>query len=164
MRISEIANPRQVVLVSSEAEIELLGKRMEKKDIITMAWHMPVSFEPPMYAISVGKTRFSLNLIKKSRCFAVNFMPAEKEKEILLCGTTTGQATDKFKESGFTEEECESIHCPRIKEALGWLECEVVEEIDAGDHVVFIAKVVNMKQTKEGKRLFHLGGDKFVRV
>ncbi|PIN86998.1 hypothetical protein COV19_02285 [Candidatus Woesearchaeota archaeon CG10_big_fil_rev_8_21_14_0_10_44_13] len=164
MRISELANPRQVVLVSSEAEIVLLGRRMEKKDIITLAWHMPVSMEPPRYAISVGKTRFSLNLIKKSRCFAVNFMPAEKEKEVLLCGRTTGQSTDKFRESGLTEEECEKIHCPRIKEALGWLECEVVEEIDAGDHVVFIAKVVYMREKKEGKRLFHVSGDRFVRV
>lgn len=164
MRISELANPRQVVLVSCEAEIELLGKKVEKKDIITLAWHMPVSMEPPMYAISIGKTRFSLNLIKKSRCFVVNFMPAEKEKEILLCGRTTGQSTDKFRETGFTEEEAEKIHCPRIKEALGWLECEVIEEIEAGDHVVFIGKVVHMQEKKEGKRLFHLGGDKFVGI
>ena len=168
MRISEIANPLQVVIVSSEAEAEILGKKSVKKNMMVAAWHMPLSFDPPMYAVAIGKTRFSLGLIKKSKCFAVNFMPAEKEKEILFCGRTSGQTADKFRESGLTEEECEKIHCPRVKEALAWLECEVVEEVEAGDHIVFIGKVVNMAENNRAgigtKRLFHLGGNNFGRL
>ena len=165
MRISEIANPRQVVLVTSEADAEILGKKSLKKNIITLAWHMPLSFEPPMYAVAVGKTRFSCSLIKKSKCFVVNFMPADRQKEVLYCGSKSGMYVDKFKESGLTDEECEKVHCIRIREALGWLECEVVEEVEAGDHIVFIGRVVNIsenpKAKKGSKRLFHLDGDKF---
>lgn len=161
MKINDIARPRQTILVSCEAETEVMGKKAVKKNIITLDWHMPLSFEPEMYAISVGKTRFSLELIKKSKCFVVNFMPLSLKDKALYCGRHSGQYVDKFKESGLTEAEAEKIHCPRIKEALAFLECEVVEEVETGDHVVFIAKVVNMKEKKKGKRLFHVKGDRF---
>lgn len=161
MRLTDIANPRQTILVSCEAEAEIVGKKALKKNIMTLDWHMPLSFEPPMYAIAVGKARFSCGLIQKSRCFAVNFMPESMKKEVLFCGRNTGQFMDKFKASGLAEEECEEIHCPRIKEALAWLECEVVEEVETGDHITFIGKVVHMSVKKEGKRLFHKGKDDF---
>lgn len=164
MRISEIANPRQVILVSAEAEMEVLGKSSLKKNIIALAWHMPLSFEPPMYAICVGKARFSCEMIKKSKCFVVNFMPESAKKEILYCGSNTGMYVDKFRESGLTGLESEKMHCPRIKQSAGWLECEVVEEVEAGDHIIFVGKVIHMalsKGGKDAKRPFHLGGDDF---
>jgi len=61
---------------------------------------------------------------------------------------------DKFKESGLTKEEADNIDCVRIKEAIGYHECEVVNEVDAGDHTIFIGKVVNSELKKETKRLF----------
>ncbi|MFO8015486.1 MAG: flavin reductase family protein [Candidatus Woesearchaeota archaeon] len=161
IRISDISSPRQVALVSAEAEAEVMGKRGIKKNIITVAWHTPLSFEPPMYAVSIGKTRFSCELIRKSKCFAVNFMPHSLSDKALHCGRNSGQYVNKFREFGLEEEESEKIHCPRIKEALAFLECEVVEEVDAGDHILFVGRVVNMGRKKEDKRLFHTGGDEF---
>jgi len=163
MRISDIANPRQVVLVTSRAEIK---KRFStehdiKDNIFTLAWHMPVSFEPPLYAISAGKTRYSTGLIQKSKVFAVNFMDIKFKKEVLLCGRNTGEHIDKFKEAGFAKEESEKIDCPRIKQASGFLECHVVNEVEAGDHIIFIGKVLNMGLKKQGKRIFQKGGDVF---
>ncbi len=157
----KIPYPRQVVLVSSRAEAEVMGKRQEKQDIITLSWSMPVSFQPELYAIAVGKQRFSYRLIKESGVFCVNFMPYELKDKALFCGRNTGEHMDKFSESGFTPEECEKIHCPRIKEALAFMECEVKDEIEAGDHAIFIGEVMKSAEKKKGKRLFHLGGDRF---
>jgi len=44
-----------------------------KADIISLGWCMPTSFEPPMIAISVGKTRYSHQLISESQEFVVAF-------------------------------------------------------------------------------------------
>ena len=152
MRISEIANPRQVILVTSRWQ--------DKDDIITLAWHTPLSFEPMMYAISVGKKRYSLKLIRNSKVFVVNFISKEFKKDILLCGEVSGREVDKFKSTNFEKEEAETINCPRIKQALGYLECRVVEEIETGDHILFIGRVTKAELRKHGVKLFHISGDK----
>jgi flavin reductase (DIM6/NTAB) family NADH-FMN oxidoreductase RutF len=153
MRISKIANPRQVILVTSRWQ--------EKDDIITLAWHTPLSFEPMMYAICIGKKRYSLELIRKSGVFVVNFISKDFEKEVLFCGSISGKKVDKFKETIFEKEEAETINCPRIKQALGYLECEVKKEIEVGDHILFIGEVKKAELKKVDKRLFHLSGDDF---
>lgn len=150
----ETAYPRQAILVTSEAETEIMGKKQDKKNIFTLSWHMPVSFNPSLYAISVGKQRFSLNLIKKSGVFCVNFMPFELQDKVLFCGRNSGMNKDKFKETGLTPKECGKIHCIYLKEALAYLECEVVQEIESGDHIIIIGKIVNSKVQKKGKRVF----------
>jgi len=114
-----------------------------------------------MYAVSIGKTRFSLNLIKESKVFVINFMSKNFEKEILYCGRHSGKTLDKFKETGLEKEEAETINCPVIKQALGYLECKVEKETEVGDHFLFIARVTKSELKQKGKRLFHLFADKF---
>ena len=152
--MSGLTGARQVVLVTSRYK--------DKDNIIALAWHMRTSFEPELYSISVGKSRFSYGVIKKSRCFCVNFMPASLKKEIVYCGSCSGRSHDKFAETKLQKEECEKINCPRIKQALGYAECSLVEEVDTGDHAIFIGKVLKSKVLKKGKRLYHIEGNKFL--
>ena len=153
MKITTLTNPRQVVLVTSSYK--------NKDNVITLDWHTPLSFDPMLYAIAVAKVRFSCELIKKSKVFIVNFMSTDYEKEILYCGRHSGRDLDKFKSTGLTREKAEKILCPRLREALAFLECQVIKEIETGDHILFIGKVVNYQLKKKGKRLFHLWADKF---
>ena len=159
--MSSLNGPRQAILVTSSAEVKVMGIQKEKDNIITLAWHMPVSHNPNLYAIALGKQRFSTGIIQKSKCFAVNFMPAELEKEILLCGRKSGISSDKFKLCSFRKVECTTIECPRIKEAIGYLECELVQEIEAGDHIIFIGKVLKSELSEDKKRLFNIKDDIF---
>lgn len=154
----ELTDPKQVILVSCREEMDIMGKKQVKDNIITLAWHMPVSFNPNLYAISVGKTRFSCSVIRKSKAFVINFVPFSLKEKVIFCGTKSGAHIDKFSESGLTKEEASSVDCPRVKEALAYMECEVVDEIDAGDHIVFIGKVLNSNVKKDGKRLLQKAG------
>ena len=157
----QIAAPRQTVLITCRSHIKVLTKEVVKDNIITIDWHMPTSFNPELYAISIGKTRFSMELIRKSRAFVVNFMPYSLKDKVLMCGRVSGKHVDKFKETGLTKAEAEKLDCPRIKEALAWLECEVINEIETGDHIIFIGKVVKSELMKKDKRVFHIEGDNF---
>jgi len=150
--------PIQTVIVSSRADLSIFGKQLTKDNLITVAWHMPISFGPPLYAISIGKTRFSLELIRKSKVFVVNFMPYYLREKLLVCGTKSGRLLDKFHETGLGKEEASSIDCCKVVEAVAQLECEVVQEIEAGDHVIFVGKVLRAieKNTSE-KRPFQQG-------
>ena len=150
----EHAYPRQVILITSRAEINHFGKKTVKDNIMAASWHSPVSFEPPLYSIFVGKTRFTYQLIKKSQVFAVNFMSIDNQKEVLYCGSYTGENINKFEKSGLTKKECEKIDCPYIGEALAYIECSVQEEVEVGDHILFAGKILKSKKIKEGKRIF----------
>ncbi|MAG07860.1 hypothetical protein CMO89_00125 [Candidatus Woesearchaeota archaeon] len=158
-----IFNPRQTILVTCREKIadKFTGREHIKDNIITLDWHMPVSFQPFLYAIAIGKKRFSHNLIKESMVFVVNFMPYHLEEEVLDCGRHSGAHMDKFEKTGLAKEEADRIDCPRIRQALAILECEIINSIDAGDHTVFISKVVHSEEKEKGKRLFHTEGDEF---
>jgi len=156
-----IANPRQTVLVTSREEAEILGRKEVKDNIVAVDWHMPLSFDPSMYGICLARKRFSYELISKSGVFVVNFIPATLEKEALFCGRHSGKHMDKFRKAGLTKEEAEKVDCARIKEAAAFIECELAEEKDTGDHVLLIGRVVMMGMKKKAKRLFHLTGDEF---
>lgn len=156
-----LSKPQQTVLVSLRGDFELMGKRKEYDNLITVDWHMPTSFNPPLYIISIGKTRFSLNLIKNSRVFAVNFMTFLQKDAVLYCGQNTGLKVDKFHETKLTKEECSSIDCPYIKEAAAVYECEVVDEFETGDHIIFVGKIINTRNNNSEKRLLHTSGIDF---
>jgi len=156
-----ITNPRQVVLVSCRAKVDLLGKKVHKDNIIALSWHMPVSFSPVLYAIAIGKTRFSRKIIDESNVFVVNFIPHTLEEKALFTGRNSGIHIDKFKEAKLTKEEAESIDCPKIKQAIGYLECEVINQFEVGDHILYIGNVLKQDLKKNSKRLFQKIGDKF---
>jgi len=157
-----ITNPRQTILVSMRGKVSILGKEVTKDNIITLSWHMPVSFEPMMYAIAIGKSRFSAKLIRQSKVFVVNFVSISFEKQAAFCGRHSGEHMDKFEEGNIIKEEAEKIDCPRLKEAVGFIECEVVDEVDAGDHIIFIGKALHSELRDDGaKRLFQVTGTEF---
>ncbi|MFC1728051.1 flavin reductase family protein [Nanoarchaeota archaeon] len=157
----EIVKPRQTILVSTRGNAEVLSKKIKKDNIFTLSWHTPVSFEPFLYAISISPKRFSYKLIKESGVFCVNFISKDLKKQALFCGSQTGEHMDKFKETKLTKGECSKIDCPSIKESLGCLECEVINEIEGGDHLIIIGKVLNICENKKGKRLFQTKGRTF---
>ena len=156
-----IFNPRQTVLVSVTAETDILGKTKEKNNLIALDWHTPLSFDPMLYAISVGKNRHSLELIREAGVFAINFMSFSHKNQVLECGRKTGLKIDKFKETGLNPVHCNKIDCVRVGEALAHMECEIINEIEVGDHILFIGKVVYSMEHHKGKRLFHLSKDDF---
>ena len=139
--------------------MEIMGKVIEKDNIITVSWHMPVSFEPELYAISIGKQRFSAEIISRSKAFVINLIPYTLKEAAIFCGTHTGKHIDKYSEAKLTMEEAKTIDCGRIKEASAYIECEVVDEVEAGDHIIYIGKVVEKEEKEHSKRLLQGGKD-----
>lgn len=157
-----LTNPRQTVIVTCRARgAVVMGVETEKDNAITIDWHMPVSFKPQLYAIAVGKSRFSHKLIQESKAFVVNFLPLTMKEAAIYCGRHSGEHRDKIKDAGLTIHDADNVDCPRLGGAVGYLECEVVNEVNAEDHTVFIGKVVHAELMKEEKRLFHVDKDDF---
>jgi flavin reductase (DIM6/NTAB) family NADH-FMN oxidoreductase RutF len=129
-----------------------------KANIIALGWCMPASFDPPMMAISVGKTRYSHQLISECREFVVAFPSEEMGKEVLYCGTHSGRDVDKFRETGLVAVPAKKVRPPLIEGCVANFECKVIGEIETGDHTVFVGEVVAAHVSEQKKRrLYNLG-------
>ena len=157
-----IFNPRQTVLVTCRGKFDVVGKAEDKDDVLPCSWHSPSSSHPPMYSIFVQKELMAVSIIRNSGCFVVNFVPFSLTNTIKKAMSTSGEYLEKCDALGVHEADCEKlVDCFRLKEALGWLECEVVEEKELGDHVMFIGKVLFSQLDRDDKRPFHLGREDF---
>lgn len=128
------AFPMQAVLVTC-------NDRTGKTNAITIAWHTPISREPPLYGISVSPKRYSYELIKESKEFVINFAPYKLVEKIHFCGTHSGKKVDKIKEAGLSLEKIEGFETPIIKECYAHMICHLNKDIELGDHTIFVGEV-----------------------
>lgn len=157
----DIEKPRQVMLLTTRAETEILGKKMIKDNVMAVAWHTPISHKPLLYGALIGKDRFSLRLIRQSRVFVVNFIAATMRDATLYVGSHSGNHLDKFKDANIAKAEAETIDCCRLNDSTAWIECELQDEVELGDHVLVVGKVTYQGVNKRARRLFYLGNNQF---
>jgi len=159
-----LLHPMHTVLVSC------VGKR-GRPNIITLAWAMPTSINPPLVAVSIAPRRHSHLLIEKTREFVINIPTIDMLKETLFCGRRSGKDYDKFKETSLTPLPARKVKPPIIKECVAHLECKLHSQFTTGDHTIFVGEIVEAYANKEAfadkynlknaKMIFHLGGDEF---
>jgi len=111
-------------------------------NIITLAWHTPISRKPPLYGISVAPKRHSYGLIKETKEFIVNFIPYTLVEAAQFCGTHSGRTTSKVCQTDLTLQPSNKLATPRIKEGYAHLECTLEQDIPLGDHQLLVGKVV----------------------
>jgi len=160
----KLLHPMHTVLVSC------VGRR-GRPNIITLAWAMPSSINPPLVAISIAPRRHSYLLIEKTKEFVVNIPTMDILNETLFCGRKSGKYYDKFKDAGLKASRSRKVKPPIIKECVAHLECKLHSKFTTGDHTIFIGEIVEAYADKEAftdkynlkniRMIFHLGGNEF---
>jgi flavin reductase (DIM6/NTAB) family NADH-FMN oxidoreductase RutF len=65
----------------------VIAVRLEGKDnAMAAAWHAPISFDPPLYGVSISPKRHTHDLIRRAREFTANFLPLEAAEMIASVG------------------------------------------------------------------------------
>lgn len=140
--------------------IAIAKDREGKPNPISLGWAMTVSHDPPMIAIAVGKTRYSAETIPHSECFTIAYPPSDMADITLLFGTESGRDIDKLSQSGCKTEPAEMIDSVLLSDAVANFECELESYMPAGDHMIFVGKVVAAHiNTELKKRLYITGPD-----
>jgi len=143
--------PEQVV-------IAIAKDRNGKANPITLGWTMIVSGEPPMMAIAVAKTHYSIETITHSECFTIAFPSSEMADAALFFGSKSGRDIDKFAEFECETEPAKEIDSVLLSDAVANFECTLESQMVAGDHVIFVGKVVaSHTNTEPKKRLYTVG-------
>lgn len=112
----------------------------DKVNAMTAAWVARASFSPPLITVSVGKTRFSHDMIKASGIFAINVLGPDNIDVGKHYGLKSGRKTDKF---DGVEYDTKATGSPILRGCVAWMDCKVVGSLDAGDHTLFIGEVLD---------------------
>ena len=155
--------------------VVLVSSLLDKKSALTpIAWNMPVSDDPPIIALEIWKGHFVYKAILQTGDFVVNIPSSDMAETVRKLGSVSGSKVDKFEKYGLTGEPAEKVRSPRLKSAIGILECKLRGDrylldkynIVLGD-VVYAEAEKNIftdrwHPEKKGRRLLHhLGGKIF---
>ncbi len=99
-----------------------------------------VTSTPPQIAISCHKNNFTMGVIQKSNLFSISVLKQDLDISIIRnFGYQSGKDIDKFKN---IDSKKFSTGVPLVANAsVAWFECEVVQKIDVGSHILFIGEI-----------------------
>ena len=133
--IAALLHPRPVYLISACGPDGITN-------VATVAWVTPLSHTPPLVGLSVRPSSRTGTMIAESGEFVVNVVDTSMCSAVQYCGNAANSGTDKADDLSLELVPAEQVAVPRLGAALGWLECRVEQSIEAGDHVLFIARVL----------------------
>ena len=107
-----------------------------------------VSLEPLLVLWCLDRRSSAMNAFQQSDGFAVHVLASDQKD---LCWAFAGKEPDRFSKAQWTMSENK---LPILAGALGVLECKKVQEIDGGDHVIFLGEVVNIRKEEKEPLLY----------
>jgi flavin reductase (DIM6/NTAB) family NADH-FMN oxidoreductase RutF len=113
-----------------------------RKNAMAVAWHCPVSFNPPYYGVAISPKRYTYHMIAESGQFGINFMPYDKVSLVAAVGGSSGSYTDKFTEFNLSEDSPIKLDVPILRDAYVAYECKVIESKVFGDHAWIIGEIL----------------------
>jgi flavin reductase (DIM6/NTAB) family NADH-FMN oxidoreductase RutF len=114
-----------------------------------------VSFTPRLVAVTLERDSSTFRRIQASGCFSVNLLTAEPDS--LRMAMQFVQPADASKVEGRSDSASAQHHSklegiehtrtarglPLLDDALMWLECDLEQVSEAGDHVLVLGRVVD---------------------
>lgn len=130
-----------VTVITTQVDDEIHG--------MTANAFMSVSLQPKLVAISIGEKAKMLGYINSSKKFAINILAAnQKDLSKQFAGQLNSDEVIAF--------ETYQGH-PIIKNSLAVISCELFNQLDAGDHTIFIGRVTGLKHEPHEPLLFFGG-------
>ena len=141
-------HPEQIVIAVAK-------DKSGKANPITLGWTMFASGNPLMMAIAVAASHYSVKAIEHSKCFTIAYPSAEMAQATLFFGSHSGRDTDKLAETGCRTEPARQIDSVLLSDAVANFECVEEARVQAGDHIIYIGRVVAAHvNTEPKKRLY----------
>lgn len=106
-----------------------------------------ITSEPPTIAVSINQQNLTHGYIKESKVLTVSILTTETPLSLIgTFGFKSGRDMDKFAEVRYRQGQNTA---PIVEEyCLGYLEGEVIRELDLGSHTLFIARVTEAAITR----------------
>lgn len=125
--------PRPVLLIGANVN--------GKPNFMTIAGGGGVNAEPPMFAVPIGHSRYTLRGIRQNLTFSINVPSVDLVRETDYCGSASGSEVDKVEVCKFKVFYGELNSAPLIEQCPVNIECAVVHLLDLGTHSLVIGRL-----------------------
>lgn len=137
--IRHFLEPGPIVLVSSQWQ--------QQTNIMTMGWHMVMSFSPSLIACVIAAGNHSHALVRNSGECVINIPSAALVDTVVGIGNCSGSEVDKFQAFGLTASEASKVGAPLINECYASFECRLHDGAMIEGYNMFIFEVVKAHAT-----------------
>ena len=136
-----------VTIVTTRADNVIYG--------LTATAFSSLSVQPPMIFVSVYRKTHTHPLIEQSGIFCVNFLAPEMTH---ISDRFAGRYPDEDRFAGLVHH-IEATGAPILNDAIGFLDCRVVEPLVTGDHTIFVGQVeaAGLLKPEQAPLLYFMG-------
>ena len=153
-------SPGQAQRLTAPAPFALLSARKEdgSDNLMAVSWWTYLSNRPPMLGVCLSKKGLSGSLIERSGVFTLSVVGEELADAALACGRCSGREHDKAAEFGIPLEPASAVPASLVSGSRAAFECRLVSQIEAGDHVFYLAEILACRGDAAVKQLFAWDG------
>jgi flavin reductase (DIM6/NTAB) family NADH-FMN oxidoreductase RutF len=152
-------DPRSNKFVTTVGLITSEG--IDGPNIMACEWTHHISYNPGLIAVSLGRTKATVENIRNSKEFGINLCAKDQSILSSIAGGYSGSKYNKIeaiKELGFEFTKANKIKTLMVKGAALNAECKLFQEITFGDHIMFIGEVIDATQNSEKQPLVYHDG------
>jgi flavin reductase (DIM6/NTAB) family NADH-FMN oxidoreductase RutF len=156
-KVYQLIEPGPVVLVTTS--------QRGRANVMTMAWHMMVDFEPPLLACIVSEENHSFRALRATRECVIAIPAVGLAEKVVAVGNCSGRDVDKFAAIGLSPQPASAVEPPLVRECLANLECRVVDTRLVRKLNLFVLEVVKAwtdPKQRQAKTIHHQGYGRFV--
>ena len=111
-----------------------------------------VSLDPPLVAFFPDRGSSSWPRIEETGSFCVNILAEDQED---VCRRFASKGDDKFAGLGWSPA---GSGAPVLDGALAWIDCDIDQVLDAGDHFCVLGRVRDLEVAHDGAPLLFFRG------
>jgi len=121
---------------------------------MTVSDFTSVSLDPPLVLVSAAKDARTLEVINDGKCYAINILAADQQD---LSNLFASKEREDTRFDGL-EYETGVTGAPLISGALANIDCRLVAAHEAGDHILCIGQVEDIRVTDAAPLVYFRGG------
>jgi len=138
--------PAGVAVLTVDVEGERIG--------LTVGSVVSLSLEPPLVGVSISRQAAVHELLRHAGAFSLSLLAGDQES----VAQHFARGVPPFAHWHGIRTREGAAPAPLLEGALGWLECRVAAEHEAGDHTLFVGEVVSAQRGRDGPALVRVGG------
>jgi len=140
---------RRRILWRMPSGIYLLGSAAGgRRNLMTHNWAVQVSIVPKLLAVSVRQDALTHGLVAESGAFSLSFLKREDRAVVRAFTKPVPEGPEPGMLGGLAVR-VGATGVPVLAQAVAWLECDVRQRLDVGDHTLFVGEVVDCSAPDE---------------
>jgi len=134
---------RRRVLWKMPSGLYVVGSRAgDRRNGMTLNWATQLAFDPKLVGIAVEQAAFTHELVADGRVFSICIIDREDRAIVRKFTKPVDVDTDARTLNGFPYHDGVT-GAPILDQAVAYLDCEVRQAVDLGEHSLFIGEIVD---------------------